>query len=93
MAKVISVADDVHKTLYQFKGKDSYSVTIRNLLQQTSNKESLLSFFGKDGINHKAIESLKNDWKRWSKKVYHALIKQLTESLEDAKAGRILRIM
>ncbi|MEK6962794.1 MAG: antitoxin VapB family protein [Nanoarchaeota archaeon] len=68
MAKLINVSDDVYNTLKGLKGKESYSVVIRQLLQGHSNKEKVLSFFGRGGVDAKAVAELKEGWKKWSEK-------------------------
>ncbi|HLD04656.1 MAG TPA: antitoxin VapB family protein [Candidatus Nanoarchaeia archaeon] len=68
MAKLINVSDDVYDTLKSLKGKESYSVVIRRLLGNRSNKEKLLSFFGSRLVDEKEVASLKEGWKRWSEK-------------------------
>ena len=68
MARLISVTNEVYASLTQLKGDESFSKTILTLISGTSNKERLLSFFGKGGIDAKKIEELKPLWHRWSKK-------------------------
>ena len=68
MARLISVTNEVYASLTQLKGGESFSKTILKLISETSNKERLLSLFGKGGIDAKRIEELKPLWHRWSKK-------------------------
>lgn len=69
MSKLISVSDDVYETLTNLKNKEeSYSKVIRNLITTKSNKEKILSFYGKGGVDTKKIEELKKIWKKWSEK-------------------------
>lgn len=66
MAEIISVADDVYQELTHRKGKESYSVVIRRLLVGKKNKEKILSFFGKGGVDAAKIKGLSGEWKKWS---------------------------
>ena len=68
MAKIVSLADDVYQSLYRMKGKESYSSVIRGLLKESSNKEKVLSFAGKGGIDDSALHDLRKGWKKWSEK-------------------------
>lgn len=69
MARLISVADDVYDELTARKGKeDSYSTVIRRALAKKSNKEALLAFAGKGGVDEKRVKELGKEWKKWSKK-------------------------
>lgn len=68
MAKIISVADDVYENLTKIKGKDSYSVLIREMISKKTNKDKVLSYFGKGGIDEKKIKELRKEWKKWSEK-------------------------
>ncbi len=66
MSQIISVSDDVYTELKRLKGKDSYSTVIRSLMIKKSNKENVLAFFGKGGIDEKKVKELSHLWKRWS---------------------------
>ena len=66
MAKLVSISNDVYENLSRLKGEESYSVVIRKLLRQRTNKEELLAFCGKGGVNPEKIKELGADWKRWS---------------------------
>ena len=68
MSKIISLSDDVYNKLKEIKGNNSYSIIIREMLKKRSNKEAILKFAGRGGINEEEILSLKKDWKRWSQK-------------------------
>ena len=68
MAKLVSISDDVYDALTRMKGSDSFSKVIRVLIEKTGNKEKVLSFFGKGGIDEKKIGELKPMWKKWSEK-------------------------
>ena len=53
------------------KGKDeSFTIVIDALIEKKgkSNKEEILSFAGKGGIDEKAIADLKKGWKTWTEK-------------------------
>ncbi len=68
MAKIISLSNEIYEKLSELKGEDSYSTVIKKLLLKKTNKEKILEFAGKGGINEKAIEEIKEGWKNWSKK-------------------------
>lgn len=67
MAKLISVSNEVYETLTKLKGENSYSETIKVLFAQKSNKQKLLSFFGRGGIDDKRMKQGEAVWKAWSK--------------------------
>ena len=66
MSQIISVSDDVYHTLKRLKGKESYSVVIRELLSTKSNKEKVLGLFGKGGVDEAKVKELNPLWKKWS---------------------------
>lgn len=66
MAKLINVSNDVYKALTDLKGEKSYSEVIRGFIESRSNKEQILKFFGKGGIDEKKIKELSSQWKKWS---------------------------
>ncbi len=68
MSEIISISDDVYTELTRIKQQESYSVVIRKLLHNQSNKEKILSFYGKGGIEKEKIKSLDKEWQQWSKK-------------------------
>ena len=68
MAQIISVADDVYKTLKHMKGSHSYSEIIRGLISEKNNKAKILEFFGKGGINTEKIKDVHGLWNKWSEK-------------------------
>ncbi len=70
MARLISVADDVYEELTARKGKeDSFSMVIRNALgKKESNRDAILAFAGKGGVDEKKIKELGKEWKKWTKK-------------------------
>lgn len=68
MARLINVSDDVYGALTKMKGKDSYSVLLRTLVRENTNKEKVLSFFGKGAIDGEKIKELSHEWKKWSEK-------------------------
>lgn len=68
MSRLINISDDVYKELTRLKGKASYSELVRMLLQKRSNKELILSFAGKGGVDEEAIGEVKKGWKKWSEK-------------------------
>ncbi|MBI4155379.1 antitoxin [Candidatus Woesearchaeota archaeon] len=66
MSKLISISDELYERLSELKGKESYSSVIRSLLEVKRNKEMILSFAGKDGLDMGAFRDLKKEWKKWS---------------------------
>ena len=66
MARMINISDDVYESLTRMKGKDSYSVLLRNMVANTPNKEKILEFFGKGGVDGKKLKELTKLWKKWS---------------------------
>jgi len=68
MSKLINISDDVYKELTILKGKLSYSLLLKELLERKSNKEAILAFAGKGGIDEESIKDLKKDWKKWTTK-------------------------
>jgi len=68
MSKLVNLSDEVYSMLTKLKGSMSYSLLIKGMLEKRSNKEAILSFAGKGGIDEKEISKLKRDWKKWSMK-------------------------
>ncbi|MDO8508866.1 MAG: antitoxin VapB family protein [Nanoarchaeota archaeon] len=68
MSKLINVSDDVYEKLSELKGKDSYTAVIKRLIEKKTNKERILEFAGKGGINVDEIKEIKKGWKKWSEK-------------------------
>lgn len=68
VSQLINVSDDVYKKLTQFKGKQSYSEVIRGLFVEKTNKDKILGFFGKGGIDAKKVKELSPLWKKWLEK-------------------------
>ena len=68
MSKIISISDDIYRKLTAIKGKESYTIVIKDLLARRNNKNEILKFAGKGGINEKEIKSLRKGWKKWSEK-------------------------
>ncbi|MEK6889404.1 MAG: antitoxin VapB family protein [Nanoarchaeota archaeon] len=71
MSKLINIADKTYEKLKQMKGKDeSFTIIIENLVEKNANKnkKKFGEFYGKGGIDEKAIEDLKKGWKKWTEK-------------------------
>jgi predicted CopG family antitoxin len=68
MTKLINVADDVYNLLTALKGEKSYSSVIRELVAKKTNKEAVLSFYGKKGVDEKKVKELSCLWRSWSEK-------------------------
>ena len=66
MAHLVHLSDDVYETLKKMKGRESYSVAIRKLINKETNKNKVLSFFGRGGIDKEKIKELSGGWKKWS---------------------------
>lgn len=66
MARLVHLSDDIYKSLTRMKGGKSYSEVIKELLEKKSNKELLLGFFGKGGVDSKKVKELSASWKKWS---------------------------
>ena len=68
MSKLINVSDDVYKRLKILKGRESFSLLIRGLLEKRTNKEKILELAGKGEFDEEKLRELKMGWKKWSKK-------------------------
>lgn len=68
MSKLISVTDDIYNTLKKMKGEESYSSAIRKLIIPKSNKEAVLRFCGKGGIDEEKVKEARKAWNQWSEK-------------------------
>ncbi|MBI2140360.1 hypothetical protein HYU14_05530 [Candidatus Woesearchaeota archaeon] len=68
MSKLIRITDEIYGKLTALKGKESYSSAIKCLLADRGNKDAILSFAGKGGIDMGEMRKLKDEWKLWSKK-------------------------
>ncbi|MBI2043488.1 hypothetical protein HYT25_03815 [Candidatus Pacearchaeota archaeon] len=68
MSKIISVSDEVYNKLKMLKKEESYTVLIKDLLKKRTNKEEILKFAGKGGLDEKEAGTLKKEWKKWSEK-------------------------
>ena len=68
MSKLINISDEVYERLKSMKGSESYTIVIQGLLSRKSNKEEILKFAGKGGIDEKEVKEMKKEWKRWSER-------------------------
>ena len=68
MTKIISISDEAYEKLSLMKGQDSFTRIILKIIGSHSNKQKLLSFAGKGGIDEFKIKNLKKDWNKWSQK-------------------------
>lgn len=68
MTKIISVSDEAYEKLSSIKGQDSFTKIILKIINETTNKERLLSFFGSNSLDEKKIQNLKEDWNKWSER-------------------------
>lgn len=69
MSKLINISNEIYSKLRTMKRNDeSFTIVIENLLEKRTNKEAVLAFAGKGGIDEEKIKSLKKGWARWTKK-------------------------
>jgi predicted CopG family antitoxin len=68
MSKLINISDELYGKLKKIKGSDSYTVVIDGLLSKRSNKEKILEFAGKGGIDEGEVKEMKKEWRRWSER-------------------------
>lgn len=71
MSKLINISNETYEKLKAMKNKDeSFTIVIEDLIieKTKSNKEAILKFAGKGGIDEKAIADLKKGWKKWTEK-------------------------
>ncbi|MEK6890068.1 MAG: antitoxin VapB family protein [Nanoarchaeota archaeon] len=71
MSKLINISDRMYEKLKAMKSEnESFTIIIEKLVEKKkrSNKEEILKFAGKGGINDKAIEDLKKGWGKWNER-------------------------
>ncbi len=68
MSKLINISNEVYEKLTELKGEESYTTVIRKLLSKKTNKEKILEFAGKGGIDEGEMKEIKRGWKKWSEK-------------------------
>ncbi len=68
MSKLINISDDVYEKLRMMKAQQSYSEVLRMLLEKRSNKEAVLSAFGKGGVSKQKVAKARTYLKTWSKR-------------------------
>ena len=68
MSKLINVSDKIYKRLTGMKGEESYTIIIEKLLEKRSNKEKVLSHFGKFKIDEEKVKEAEEFVRKWSKK-------------------------
>ncbi|MBI2449706.1 antitoxin VapB family protein [Candidatus Pacearchaeota archaeon] len=68
MAKIISISDDVYRSLTVLKGKESYSNLIRKLVKRKTNKDKILEFAGTGGMDENEVKKIREEWRKWSGK-------------------------
>ena len=68
MSKLINISDEVYRRLKILKGRESFSLVIRRLLEKRTNKEKILALVGKGEFDEEKLRELKRGWKNWSKK-------------------------
>ena len=68
MSKLINISDDVYEQLNRLKDNESFSIAIRKLLLQKSNKDAILKQFGKGDVDEKRMRELKKGWEKWTER-------------------------
>ncbi len=68
MTKIISLSNKAYDELKRIKNNKSFSEVIMLCLEKKSNKEKILEFFGKGGIDIKKIKEVRAMWLKWSGK-------------------------
>ena len=69
MSKLINIADKTYEKLKAMKSReDSFTIVIESLIKKKDNKKKFMEFYGKGGIDEKAIAELKKGWKKWTEK-------------------------
>lgn len=66
MTKIISLSDSAYKELKKIKENKSFSEIILLSISKVSNKNKILEFFGKGGIDAKKFKELRGLWVKWS---------------------------
>lgn len=67
MSKIISVPEDWCDLHIGWKGDENILSAFRKLAAKKSDKEKILAFFGRGGIDNLKIKELQWAWKRLSK--------------------------
>jgi predicted CopG family antitoxin len=71
MSKLINIANGTYEKLKLMKGKDeSFTIIIEKLFEEKNKvkNKKFSDFYGKGGIDYKAIENLKKRWNKWGEK-------------------------
>lgn len=72
MAKPIMIADDVYRGLKEAKGRESFSVLIRELMESKKTKtgtnlKAIVGLLKNDGEYDLIMKDLKKRWSKWTK--------------------------
>ncbi len=67
MSKLINISDNTYRKLKMLKGEEqSFTIIIENLLnKEESNREKVISFVGKGGIDEKRVEEAIKFTRKW----------------------------
>ncbi len=71
MSQLINISNEMYERLKAMKGKeDSFSIVIKKLIEkkEAGKKKKFMDFYGKGGIDERAIIELKKGWKKWTEK-------------------------
>lgn len=71
MSRLINVSNSVYEKLKSMKGtEESFTIVIESLVKKNeeAKKRKFIEFYGKGGIDEKAILNLKKGWKKWTEK-------------------------
>lgn len=70
MSQLINISNKMYEKLKTMKGKeDSFSIVIEKLIEKKeTKKKKFIDFYGKGGIDEKAINELKKGWKKWTER-------------------------
>lgn len=70
MSQLINISNEMYEKLKAMKGKEeSFSIVISKLIKKKEmKKKRFIDFYGKGGIDEKAMAELKKGWKTWTEK-------------------------
>lgn len=70
MSKLVNISNKTYEKLKAMKGEESFTFVIENLIEKKSGnkKKRFMEFYGKGGVDEKAIEEIKKGWRRWTEK-------------------------
>ena len=68
MSKLINISDEIYEKLRSLKRSESFSVAIKRLIENKSNKDFILSCAGEGSFNKERLKDIKKGWNKWSEK-------------------------